>query len=229
MSRHHRSRGFGIHSPFAFNFVCYVLREKNPFYCYEPLEALRQAVIDALRGGKRHRRVISFKDLKMLFRIANHFNSPYMMQVGTCYGLTAASLFSVSSMSHLWIYEPEMERFPVLGQVLVPYLDRLDSYDSLAVAVEDYRTAVGSEDLPFMVINSMPSAGDDQILRQYLEELIRGECVIVMRDLNNNDGLKNLWQHIKQSMTYGQSFSNEKISVVVVKRHLNLEHFFLWF
>lgn len=229
LSRHHRSRGFGIHSPFAFNFVRYVLREKNPYYSYELLEALRQAVIDDLRGGKRHKRVISFKDLKMLFRIANHFNPSCMLQVGTCYGLTAVSLLSVSSASRLWIYEPEMDAFPVVGKVLMPHLDRVDCYDDLSVATGDYSRALGADGIPFMVINSMPVAGEVDVLRHYLDELLKGDCVIVMRDLNNNGELKRLWRYAKDSMTHGQSFSNEKISVLVVNRRLNLEHFFLWF
>ncbi|MDE7397617.1 MAG: hypothetical protein K2M98_07820, partial [Muribaculum sp.] len=32
------SRGFGIHSPFAFEFVLNVLRDRHPFYAYEELK-----------------------------------------------------------------------------------------------------------------------------------------------------------------------------------------------
>ena len=45
LSRRHRSGGFGIHSPFAFNFVLNVLRERLPYYADdEPPEALLRSM-----------------------------------------------------------------------------------------------------------------------------------------------------------------------------------------
>ena len=37
-----RSRGFGIHSPFAFSFVTGVLRERSRYYAYEGIHRLRR-------------------------------------------------------------------------------------------------------------------------------------------------------------------------------------------
>lgn len=41
LQRYKRSRGFGVHSPFAFHFILRVLREKSPYYCYPQLVARR--------------------------------------------------------------------------------------------------------------------------------------------------------------------------------------------
>lgn len=230
LSRHHRSRGFGIHSPYAFHFVCNVLREKNPYYCYDYLEDLRQAVIEELRGKKRHTRVISFKGLKMMFRIANHFNPFCFMQVGSCYGLTVAGMLSVSSSSRLLLYEPALDEFPVLAQVLAPYLDSVECYNSLPVAINDYKQAVATGATAFVLINSIPLAHDIQPLQQYLLELLNGdENVLVLRNLNRDTSMHSLWLKLKAAMTCGQSFTNEKTGIIVVKKKLNLEHFFLWF
>ena len=229
ISRHHRSKGFGIHSPFAFNFVRFVLREKSPYYCYESLEDLRHAVIDSLRGVKNHPRVIPFKDLKMIFRIANYFNPQCILQVGTCYGMTSASMLNVSAQSRLWLYEPHLSDYPVVAQVLAPYLDSIECYNQLEVAVADYCGSVAADTGRFVLVNSIPEKEDFEPLKRHLTSLLADDCVIVVRNINRCAATKQLWRHLKQSMQHGQSFTNEQIGVIVARKSLNLEHFFLWF
>ncbi|MBQ2164850.1 MAG: hypothetical protein II445_10140, partial [Muribaculaceae bacterium] len=76
----------------------------------------------------------------------------------------------------------------------------------------------------------IPQAQDATMLEQYLKSLIDAtDCVIIMRNLNRNDGMKRLWGNLKGDMRHGQSFTNEKTGILVMKKKLNLEHFFLWF
>lgn len=207
----------------------FVLREKSPYYCYEEMVELRQAVIDTLRDVKRHPRVISLKELKMLFRIANHFNPQHIMQVGTCYGMTASSMLDVSSQSCLWLYEPHLSDFPVVTQVLAPYLDSIECYDNLEVALTDYSHNLPDDEKSFVLVNLIPNAEDLEPLKSALSALLSDDCVIVIRNIHRSDDVKSLWRHLKQSMVHGQSFTNEQIGVIVAKKSLNLEHFFLWF
>ena len=45
--RWRHGRGFGIHSPFAYNFICLTLRERLPYYAYPVLrEELRRSGAD---------------------------------------------------------------------------------------------------------------------------------------------------------------------------------------
>lgn len=229
LSRHHRSKGHGIHSPFAYNFVRFVLREKSPYYCYDDMEEMRQAVIDALRDVKKHPRVISFKGMKMLFRITNFFNPQHIMQVGTCYGMTAATLLNVSSRSRLCLYEPHLDAYPVIGGVLASYLDSIECYNSLEVAFYDYLQLLPDDAMPFILVNSVPENVDMELLKNRLSAMLSGDCVLMFRNIHRSNSVKQLWHHLKQSMTHGQSFTNEKTGVIVAKRALNLEHFFLWF
>lgn len=229
LSRHHRSKGHGIHSPSAYNFVRFVLREKSPYYIYSDMDETRQGVIDALRDVKKHPRVISFKGLKMLFRITNYFNPQCIMQVGTCYGLTASCILNVSSQSRLWLYEPHIDAFPVIGNVLSSYLDSIECYNSLNVAFDDYAQVVSDDAAPFVLVNSVPESSDFELLKQRLSSMLLGDCVFVFRNIHRSNSVKRLWHHLKQSMTHGQSFTNEKTGVIVARRSLNLEHFFLWF
>ena len=192
----------------------FVLREKSPYYCYDDMEDMRQAVIDSLRDVKKHPRVISFKGMKMLFRITNFF---------------AATMLNVSSQSRLWLYEPHLDACPVIGNVLAPYLDSVGCYNILDVAFDDYEREITSEDMPFVLVNSVPEPSDLGPLKHHLSSMLNDDCVLLFRNIHRSDSVKQLWRHLKQSMSHGQSFTNEKTGVIVAKRGLNLEHFFLWF
>jgi len=229
LSRHHRSKGHGIHSPFAYGFVRFVLCEQSPYYCYESLGDMRQAVVNSLRNVKNHPRVLSFKGLKMVFRITNFFNPEHIMQVGTCYGITAAGMLNVSSQSKLWLYEKHIGAYPVIGNVLAPFLDRIECYNSLEVAIEDYRQTLNNGAKPFVLINSVPEEQDLALLKNALTRMLTGDCVIVFRNIHRSDDVKTLWRSLQKEMHHGQSFTNEKTGVIVAKTSLNLEHFLLWF
>ncbi len=67
LKRWWRSKGFGIHSPFAFYFVTRVLRERLPYYAYADID--RMCAHSAVRS----------RELKLLFRVACYFNPSDVM------------------------------------------------------------------------------------------------------------------------------------------------------
>ena len=103
MQRLHRSKGFGIHSPFAFKFVLNVLRERMPYYAYEEISHLRSIAASHAKGMFKRKRIISFKSAKMLFRITNYFNPSHILQLGTSYGVSSASMLAVSPDIQLFL------------------------------------------------------------------------------------------------------------------------------
>ena len=190
--RHHRSKGHGIHSPFAYSFVRFVLCEKSPYYCYEGLGELRKAVVDTLRGVKNHPRVVSFKGLKMLFRVVNRFNQPCIMQVGASYGLPTATMLNVSSTSRVWLYDPHLEAYHVTASVLMPYIDRVDCYDKLDVAADDYNRSLTQGVFPLVLVNSIPQESDLEEIEAWLASMLEAECVIMMRNLHRSSAMTQL-------------------------------------
>ena len=63
--RWRHGRGFGIHSPFAYDFITRTLRERLPYYAYDNIDAL---AVDGRNDKLPHRR------LRLLYRIAVRFN-----------------------------------------------------------------------------------------------------------------------------------------------------------
>ncbi len=229
LSRHHRSAGFGIHSPFAFNFVCNVLGERLPYYSYERIDALRQHVIDATRHHLRHPRVISRKNAKMLFRIVNYFNPRHIVQFGTRYGISATCMLLPASSSRLYLYEPQLGEHPVVIDVLKPYSDRIEHSGSASAVIAHYQAARGKEERHFALVNDIPDESDYETIEHFLYSVIESEGVIIMRNLSKDKRLWQLWQDCERHAQRGQSFTNEKIGIIVATAKLPLENFYLWF
>lgn len=222
------SRGFGIHSPFAFSFVCNVLCERLPYYAYGYLRDVRQAVLESAPKG-RHR-VISLKSAKLLFRITNRFAPKQLLQVGTNYGVSAASMMSVSAQSRLWLYEPHLEKCPEVAQVLEPFLDYIDCYNELPAAIADYSTATRESGTdPYVLVNSVGSDGDSSRLADYLKTVLGGSGVVILRNLERDSAMACLWQQCRAAMTHGHTYTNGKMAVIVATAKLPLQHFELRF
>lgn len=63
--RWRHGRGFGVHSPFAYDFITRTLRERLPYYAYHYLDVL--AAEQSLTGAE-------LKRLRLIFRIAVRVN-----------------------------------------------------------------------------------------------------------------------------------------------------------
>lgn len=229
IKRHHRSAGFGIHSPHAFSFVTNVLRGRLPYYAYEDIAQLRQSVINASSSIWPHPRIISYKNAKLLFRIVNNFNPSQILQIGTCYGVSSACMLAVNRKSHITLYEPNIGVYPPTYQVFERLGDRVTRNDTLETTLQDYDSCLDNKP-PFILINSLPNPEQNySTLLKWLQNHLNGECVVIMRNLARHNHMMNLWNECKATVVNGQTFTNEKIAIIVANPKLQREDFFLWF
>ena len=63
------SKGFGIHSPFMFDFITNVVNEKNPYYSYKEIENIAQSNKEK-------------KYLKLIYRIINYYKIKNVLFIG---------------------------------------------------------------------------------------------------------------------------------------------------
>jgi len=118
--------GFGIHSPFVFRLLNTVFYEKMFFYCYQPIEQLREQlakvkdkvqVSDFGTGGYSVRSVSEIvqrsvkkrKYAQLLFRLANSNNSQNILELGTCLGITTLYMSSVNTRAKLVTIEADKQ------------------------------------------------------------------------------------------------------------------------
>ncbi len=79
--------GYGVHSPFAFNFITYVIYERTPYYKYDFLVKAEQ------EQGSQHKRVGSYESRavkRLLFRLVNYASPRLIVDAGK---LSASTLY----------------------------------------------------------------------------------------------------------------------------------------
>lgn len=205
-----------------------MLRGRLPYYAYDDIDMLRRAVINSTRSKWPHPRIISSKNARLLFRVVNHFNPQRVLQVGTCYGVSSACVLAVSGTSRIVLCEPRLDRFPATREVLALLGDRVECHDTLESTLKAYREQIKGRQ-PFILINDVTSEAEAESLSNYVTPLLDGKCVIVMRNLVKNALLNRLWLQWRDAAPHGQTFTNEKIAIIVATPKLQREDFFLWF
>lgn len=227
-SRHHRSRGFGIHSPFAFRFVREVLGERLPYYAYDQITTLHKTVIAQSGSRWPHTGIITLKHAKMLYRIVNHFNPSHLLQVGAGSGVTSACMLAVNSQSRLSLYEPHLNAKPVARRVLESMGERVQCYDEMIATLADYRNLLPQDAIPFVLVNDLQSQDEYQALVDYLTTVVMNQAVIVLRNVHRQPLIKQLWLTLKAATPMGQTYTNEKLAIIYATPKLQREDFFLW-
>ncbi|MGN0213986.1 MAG: hypothetical protein ACI4AH_04160 [Muribaculaceae bacterium] len=220
-----RSRGFGIHSPFAYNFVVDVISQRLPYYAYEELELMHHAVA----SDNRCKRVMSLENAKLLFRVTNHFNPRHILQIGSNYGLSAAATLLPFSHSRLWLYEPDAARHTTLDTTLYPFASRIVFDDSIVNITANYTAATEeARHKPFVVINNIHNAESFSQVQFFVNSVLDGEGVIVFRNIDSESLIKQLWEDSRQYASHGMSFGNYRTAVFVSNSKLPRQDFTLW-
>ena len=228
LQRLHRSRGFGIHSPFAFKFVLNVLCERMPYYAYEEISKLRSIAASHAKGMFKHKRIISFKSAKMLFRITNYFNPSHILQLGTSYGVSSASMLAVSPDIQLFLCAPSAKEFPATHDILSHFGNEVHIFPSFSLSLDAYIKAIPSAQSPFVMVNDILSEEYHAILA-YLFKVRNDKGVIILRNLHKNSDTHNLWEALRDAAPTGMTFFNDKMAIIVASPKLPHQNFSLWF
>ncbi|MBQ9077234.1 MAG: hypothetical protein IJY31_05260 [Muribaculaceae bacterium] len=227
LHRYKRSKGYGIHSPFAFNFVLRVLREQCPYYAYDDIHYRRHRAKKLAAKIFRKPHIISYSNAKMLFRITCFFSPETILQIGTSYGISTSAMLDVSSNSHLIIYPGNNSHEDIYRNITEPYRARISAFRTIEKALCGYReTNTGKPH--FILINDLTN-DDAESLFPTLQEALDNNGVVIMRNLSKRKNVLTLWDKLCREMTFGMSFSNGRIGIIVSRSHLPLQHFSLWF
>ena len=228
LSRYQASKGFGVHSPFAFKFILNVLDEKYEYYAYDKLQQLRINVIERTRKENGYKpRVISISEAAAIFRIANYYNPQLFLSIGSSYGVAAASMLAVSKRSRMFLYDDNSAQNNAAAlEILSGYGDRIVQGEDLQNTISGYITALGDNDM-FVTVNNIADH-DTATATALLDTAVSRRGVLIMRNIDSSRNMARLWQHCKQAMTYGMTFGNGKTAVMVLNPKLPRQDFEIW-
>ncbi len=219
-SRHHRSGGFGIHSPYAYQFVRNVWRQPLPYYAYGDLGLLIDTIQDGTtRQQRREMDLIDEREARLLFRVTNFFNPQRILQLGLATGVESVAMLAVNSESRLHLYDPQLEQNALALRVLQSQQGRVEFYDDPLVAVDEVLAAGAAS---MMALVNRPV--DEALLLRLLDT----QCVLVLRNMNRDKAVSALFDRCCDYMPMGQTYSNGKIAILNPNPKLQREDFMLW-
>lgn len=220
-SRYHRSSGFGIHSPYAYRFVRHVWRQPLPYYAYEGIHQLHDTIKSGTtRTQRREMDLIDEREAQLLFRLTNFFNPLRILQAGAATGIESVTMLEVNHNSRLYLYDPQLEQKAVAVRVLQSQLDRVACYDDAHVAVDDL--LAGDDEIMNMALVNVPV--DESLLKRLLDV----HTVLVMRNLRREAAMRALFATCCAHMPMGQTYTNEKLAILIPDPKLQREDFVLW-
>ncbi|MES2430700.1 MAG: class I SAM-dependent methyltransferase [Bacteroidota bacterium] len=119
-------KGHGVHSPFVFDFIKNVLRDKKQYDCYNKIEAVRKDLLsnktilevedfgagsNVIKSNKRVVKDIATSSLKpkkyaqLLFRMVQYYQPKTIVELGTSLGVTTSYLASGNSSAQIYTCE----------------------------------------------------------------------------------------------------------------------------
>ncbi len=164
----------------------------------------------------------------MLFRIACFFNPRTIMQIGTTYGVSTTAILDVSQHSQLVISPGSETCTPIYKKVTHRYGSRIIHTPDVKAAIKAYGSLSAGE-RPFILVNSIDSDNESEIIYQYLMKALDNDATVIFRNILNPTRVAALNTKVNESLGHGMTFSNGKISIVVGSKTLPRQSFSLWF
>ncbi|MDD4993442.1 MAG: class I SAM-dependent methyltransferase [Paludibacter sp.] len=234
--------GYGVHSPFLFQFTRFVLREKHAFYSFQSIENLRSAlrkdnrevhITDFGTGTDRSetisrilaKAVQSPKYSQLLFRIIHYFKAQHILELGTSLGITTAYLASVSSDSEC----VSLEGSPEIAAVAKENLRKL-KLSNVEIVVGDIDTTLAdvlakAEKLDFVYFDA--NHRSEAVLNFFKQCLPKAhkQTVMVFDDIYWSDDMEHAWDEIKSHPAVNSTIDLFQLGIVFFNDDLHKKHY----
>ena len=163
--------------------------------------------------------LISDREAKLLFRVTNFFNPGRILQIGAATGIESVAMMAVNSNSRLHLYDTQLEQNPLAVRVLQSRQGRVECYDDLGIVLDE---ALADDGATTMALVNAPV--DEAVLKRLLDN----RCVVVLRNVNRDKTMHDLFDACCDSMPMGQTYTNGKIAILNPNPKLQREDFLLW-
>ncbi len=222
MKRFRHRRGYGVHSPFAFNLITYVIYCKNAYYAYEELSRIREEVNSG--RDQKGRATGSTKRYRLLFRLANFAAPAHILSLGTGTGLGMIHLGFARKAEYLALdNRPGFEE--MTRELLSCYLP-----DARYINTPDIsRLEQEIEQVPevgIVHINHF-SAAYLPLIEKCMQKVSPHSLFIVEKI--NQPACKEMWEKLKKDERSGNSFDLHETGLLFFDKKLPEKHYIVNF
>jgi len=236
------TRGFGVHSPFLFQFTRFVLLEKHSYYIFKQIENLRSELKKDFRtvnikdfgtGSDRTETIseITCKSLKsakygqLLFRMAHYFKVRNVLELGTSLGITTSYLASASSEIHCI----SLEGCPEIANIAQGNIDKL-AIKNIEVIAGDIDITLNNvleqtNNLDFVFIDANHQLEATLNYFDLCLTKVHPDTVIVIDDIHRSKGMEIAWKNIKDYPQVMSTIDIFQLGIVFFNNDLHKKHY----
>lgn len=185
------SHGFGVHSPFAYNFITKVIGERDAaYYAYSEIAAFcpksKKASFNEIFAG----RDMSISEGCLIFRILCHFNPKEIFEIGHGHEVTNVILRNAVPAAKVTFLHHNENAFPT------------------------------SEGEPVIVVNQCSHEHRDFTVDFIRKVIVGRDAVIVIRNMRTVPAFKGLLEEVIATVPHGMVFTDGWTAVFVARRSL---------
>ena len=244
--------GEGIHSPYLFELVRFVLRDENAYYCFADIERRREQlltcpdmldVVDYGSAGSKdgkhvQRRVCEIAKGhlerpavgQMLFRLANfieqHEQRPLeILELGTSLGITTSYLASTDSKNRVVTLEGSESVLRVAQSVWNTL--RLENIECHQGNIDDSLYIYAREVLDLVYMDANHTYEATMRYADYLLPRMREKGVIAIDDIHHSKEMERAWKALKADKRVTTSMDLYHIGLLFVDPHYLKRHYII--
>ena len=239
-------KGHGVHSPFVFDFIKFVLNDKKHYPVYDKAEGCRKQLLkdehfidvndfgagsSMIKTKKRKINDIAASSLKpkkysrIFFRMIQYYHLKKVLELGTSFGISTAYMASAENKPAV----TTMEGAPEIAAIARQNFSALD-LDNIVLVVGNF-----DDNLPAYLQTTQPDLifidGNHRKgpTLQYFEQLVassHNDTILVFDDIHWSKGMEEAWILIQRHPAVTLSIDLFFIGIVFFRREFKVKQHF---
>ncbi len=221
-------KGFGVHSPFAYDLITSVIEERCRYYSYNAIESyLKKALYPKLDSEKlSFQKKIERKKSTLLFRLVNRFNPKIILEIGSSWGIS--SLYMNAPYSG--VLQVCIEQNAIVAELTEQVLKQTD----IRIVQGNFNSLPEKEinklnPVEFVLIHaSRDEISVENVLGQ-IAPFLSSEAVVVIDGIRKNDIRQQEWKKISGFPGITVSMDLYDMGLLFFSPKLNKQHYIVSF
>ncbi len=239
-------KGHGVHSPFVFEFIKFVLNDRKHYEIYDKAEAVRKRLLNderfieiedfgagsaVIKTRKRKIKDIAASSLKpkkysrLLFRMVQYYSRQQVLELGTSFGITTAYMASAKNNPAVTTMEGSAEIAGIAQQNF-----NLLELNNINIITGDFDNTLPA----FLTARKIGLAFVDGNHRKlptlrYFEQLLlsaQDETIIVFDDIHWSSEMEEAWGAVKQHDAATLSIDLFFVGIVFLRKDFKVKQHF---
>ena len=213
-------KGYGVHSPFAYNLITKVIEEKSGYYAYQSIDGLHRTLHDKVKSNRRKYR--------LLFRLVNRFKPQIIVELGSGGGDSTLYLQQGSPQAHVYCFEPDDIRRASAEQLCMHLPGNVTFVNCpLADGIE----FLSSNDIrpDFIYLHRQSDTRQYEILLRRLGALLADNGLVVIDGIRQKKSVLREWHYFTEQEKVRTTFDLYNTGIAICNPKLDKRNYIVAF